>query len=575
MLTLTYQPAWENDQSQDDDHDIPLDRNYYEFHEVWDDIFGDHHRQYDTYGERLSQNINLSPIVNYVDSEITWESDEPDDTSVTVEARVNGGDWRQIRNGGKIPLQSGTETNGMRVCTRQMLRTSNNRVTPELTRFEINIYGEHEVLRMNGDKVGMIRHREIEMDDTGKASEVWTTQGPDLKGIAEQRITVPPEGRAEDRLQAPAETIMKQWVENNLVNPTDSDRAIPNMRIAPDQERGETINRGTRYKNLAEELESISQFTGLGWNIYADFEENELVFDVYEGVDRTAGQDENPRVIFSPEFDTLGELHFVDSQTDYKNTAYVAGQGEGEERLVTITGEGTGLDRHEIFIDARDVGDEDDDGNEIDEDEQIDILQERGQEELSETEVEQMLEGGILTHSTFQYERDYRLGDKVTLQKEGWHFIPTVTGRPLYNGETFATAHDDLWLAESDFIGDLQELLVKADRDIGDHGIDRVFGQNTLDAVRDFQERYGISYHGDYEYGVPTDETIAALEAVVNGDEANIPKPGLAIDTPITEIKEVFEPGTTELEAVFGKEMPNLISKVKREISQIGNEIRR
>ncbi|MDT2284838.1 hypothetical protein P7H17_00070 [Paenibacillus larvae] len=39
-----------------------------------------------------------------------------------------------------------------------------------------------------------------------------------------------------------------------------------------------------------------------------------------------------------------------------KNIAVVAGQGEGEDRKIVTVGTSTGLNRHEMFVDARDVG---------------------------------------------------------------------------------------------------------------------------------------------------------------------------------------------------------------------------
>lgn len=42
------------------------------------------------------------------------------------------------------------------------------------------------------EKVGIIKHREIELDENGKATENWLIKGIQLKGIMNQRLTVPP-----------------------------------------------------------------------------------------------------------------------------------------------------------------------------------------------------------------------------------------------------------------------------------------------------------------------------------------------------------------------------------------------
>ena len=79
------------------------------------------------------------------------------------------------------------------------------------------------------------------------------------------------------------------------------------------------------------------------------------VFDVVEGKNLVAGQSINPPVIFSPQFESLKSLQYTQSELNYKNVAIVAGQGEGIERRVIEVGDFSAFNRHEIFIDARDV----------------------------------------------------------------------------------------------------------------------------------------------------------------------------------------------------------------------------
>ena len=76
-------------------------------------------------------------------------------------------------------------------------------------------------------------------------------------------------------------------------------------------------------------MTTISQLSGLGWNISVDLKNKQFVFDVVEGVNRVATQRDNPPVIFSPEFNSLKSMGYTESYLDYKNMAYVAGQGEG------------------------------------------------------------------------------------------------------------------------------------------------------------------------------------------------------------------------------------------------------
>lgn len=273
------------------------------------------------------------------------------------------------------------------------------------------------------NKVFQIKHREIELNEDGKASENWLIKALSLNAVVGQRITVPPTHTAYDNKQGEAETVMKHYVENNLVNPVDPERKIEQLIIAPNQNRGNSVSWQSRFKNVAEELASISLNSGLGWELRLDVQQRKWVFDVVEGRDLTTSQSNLPPVIFSPQFDSLLSLNYSESELNYKNTAYVAGQGEGNERRIVEVGPSTGLNRHEIFVDARDVPEETEDDPPQPRAEQdiINDLTIRGQQQLNEMLQEQYLEGQVLTHSPFKYEKDYDLGDIVTIQNKDWN----------------------------------------------------------------------------------------------------------------------------------------------------------
>jgi Siphovirus ReqiPepy6 Gp37-like protein len=301
----------------------------------------------------------------------------------------------------------------------------------EIGEFElrINRYKRHTELLQRGNlimlgasrnKVGIIRHREIELDENGKKTENWLVKGIALKGVAAQRIVVPPANDSHDRASGAAETVMKHYVNNHIVNPVDVNRKIDMVVLANDQQRGSSISWESRFKNLAEELIEISKASGLGWDVILDFEQKKWIFDVFVGRDLTVNQSVNPPVIFSPQFESLKQLSFVESDYNYRNYGYIAGQGEGEDRRVVEVGEAEGLSRIETFIDARDISEEDENQQALPEAEIIAKLQQRGQQKLSEFAQEFFLEGQILTNSPFVYEKDYDLGDIVTIQNREW-----------------------------------------------------------------------------------------------------------------------------------------------------------
>lgn len=279
----------------------------------------------------------------------------------------------------------------------------------------INVNKQHTDKLQKGNivlldnKVGIIRHREIKIDEQGKGSEELIIKGSSLSCIVGRRITIPPAGYAYDKVTANIETIMKGYVNRNCINPVDAKRKIPLLEIAPDQARGEQTTYQTRLKQLDEELEKLSLVSGLGWDVSLDIENKKWIFDVFEGRNLTAGQTVNPPVIFSVDFDNIKAQQYVDSESGYRNIAYVGGQGEGVDRAITEVGEDTaGLERYETFVDARDM---EDTAN----------LPERGKQKLSEMQEIKTFGSEIMTDNPFRYGKDWGLGDVVTVQNKKWN----------------------------------------------------------------------------------------------------------------------------------------------------------
>lgn len=263
------------------------------------------------------------------------------------------------------------------------------------------------ILGQDVNKAGIIRHKEIKTNERGE--EILRCKGCTLEGILQQRITIPPDGQAYDIREASAESVMKNYVQRNCVDIPEM--AFPNLIIAPSLNRGQSVKWQSRYKNLAEELEQISQFSGVGWQIYLDFNLKKLVFDTYEGRDCSVNQQNNPPVIFSPEFENVKSQEYADSIVGYANYAVVAGKGEGAGREIVMLGApDTGIDRYVTFVDARDV-------------ENTADLTERGNVRLSELKRLYSFQAEILVKGPFEYQKDWEVGDVVTVQNKEWGVV--------------------------------------------------------------------------------------------------------------------------------------------------------
>lgn len=282
--------------------------------------------------------------------------------------------------------------------------------------------GDIIALGKQSNKAAIILTKETALDENGKETENFKLTGYTLDGLMSRRLTVP-NNMSHDRIKGNAETVMKHYIMNHFVNPIDPNRKMPHIEVSPNLKRGPFIEWESRYKNVAEELENISIKTGLGWGIFTNFKTKKLIFDVFEGNDLTQGNPygSNP-VFFSPEFETIKSQSYVDSDKDLKTVGYVGGQGEGTERKIVTVGHNTGWDRIETFIDARDVGESDEE--ELTPGEIEKLLKERGKEKMSEMITLRSLEAEILTPvkniSPFQYEKDFDLGDKVQVVNKSW-----------------------------------------------------------------------------------------------------------------------------------------------------------
>jgi hypothetical protein len=264
----------------------------------------------------------------------------------------------------------------------------------------------NQLIMLGADKykTGIIRYKEIKANDKGE--EILTVKGYTLGAITAQRITIPPDGLAYDIKEADGETVMKHYVEMNYLDILGME--FPNLLIAPNQNRGENIKWQSRYKNLAEELEQISKLTNLGWHIYLDFDSRKWIFDIYNGRNFSASRETNPPVIFSPQFENVRSQEYTESLIGYGNYAIVAGQGEGAERAIAMVGDdATGLDKHVIFVDARDIENSED-------------LISRGMAKLKEQQRIISFQSEVLPHGPFLYQKDWDVGDMVTVQNKDW-----------------------------------------------------------------------------------------------------------------------------------------------------------
>lgn len=292
---------------------------------------------------------------------------------------------------------------------------------------------ENIVYKKDDIEAGYIETRQLKIGQDGQ--EYLEIKGKFLTNYLDRRISW-------DRVNFSEKTeeLMRKLVNDNAINPTNINRKIDNLILGDLKGFIEDIKYQNSFGNIIEQLENISNTSNLGYRNILDIKNRKIIFDVYKGVDRTVNNGTIAPCIFSRDFENILEQEYMDSLNNYRNTTLIAGAGEGKDRKLTSIESGIGLDRFELYVDARDIEDKeekkkivtetDEEGNitEHEETEEVEIpwerykplLIQRGEEKLSECEEIQTFDSKINTQGNNVYKKDYDLGDIVTVVDKKW-----------------------------------------------------------------------------------------------------------------------------------------------------------
>ena len=225
-------------------------------------------------------------------------------------------------------------------------------------------------------------------------------------------------------LNGEAEAEIRRLVDENAINPSDSDRIIPFLQLGQLNGFTETISAQYTGTSLGKAITEICRSKHYGYDILLDIENKKFSFVVYKGTDRSHNQIHNPQVTFSDDYENLLSSSYLYNTTAYKNVVKVAGEGEGKARKSASIGSAVGFDRVEAYVDARDISSNE--GEIIDEDYEQ-LLIERGNEKIAEFHNEEKIDGEIEPNYNFILNEDYFLGDIVEVVNEyGIAMAPTI-----------------------------------------------------------------------------------------------------------------------------------------------------
>lgn len=262
---------------------------------------------------------------------------------------------------------------------------------------ELHKIGNYIIINEDKRKCGIIKH--IEVSDTDGL--IATIRGYTVDFTYGQLITIPQSGQEHVIETGKASTAIRMLIFNqSSINGRGN-----NLMYFPSQydEIGNNITIKSRYDNLFDVIikACISGNIGIKTEII-EFTDGTRAFKLipFQGVDRSSDTKTGEPYIFNRTNGNVVNRNYILNDSDYRNCAYVGGQGEGKDRkIIVVGGENINNDRYEIFVDARDINADAD-------------LKKRGYDKLSECAKIRSYE--FETYAD-DFQTKYDIGDIVTV----------------------------------------------------------------------------------------------------------------------------------------------------------------
>ena len=287
--------------------------------------------------------------------------------------------------------------------------TSSDRQTISTLKEDFYIWTE------DSEHIMIIENRKI-ITDVEEGNKLLVS-GRSLESILDRRIVW-----NQILLDGYFQTQIKRLLTENVINPSDSNRKISNFIFEEtDDPYILSLKVQVQYTgdNLYEAICKLCESVSIGFKITLN-NNNQFVFKLYYGEDRSYDQETNPYVVFSPSFENIINSNYYESKARYKNVGLVAGEGEASDRRTVVVGESTSkeLSRRELYVDARDISSTTSNGDSISTSAYDDLLRQRGNERLNENKIVQAFDGQVETTQMYRYGEHYFMGDITQLENE-------------------------------------------------------------------------------------------------------------------------------------------------------------
>jgi hypothetical protein len=250
---------------------------------------------------------------------------------------------------------------------------------------------------------------------------ILTVKGRSLESVLDRRIILKQlllDGTLQDGIEA--------ILDDNVIASIYPERNYPNFTFSPSSDpdvTGLSLEAQFYSENMLDAIQDLCVEANIGFMLQlVPF--NNLVISLYAGTNRSYSQSTNPFVVFSSRFDNVINVQFYKSIRSEKNFVLVSGDPNGSpgfppRQQTWKSTVGTGLNRFEMFVDARDIPRNDETLEiEISEAEYLAQLAQRGGQELAKRNSFSLYECQVDLSNSYQYQEDFFLGDIVQVEDD-------------------------------------------------------------------------------------------------------------------------------------------------------------
>ena len=265
---------------------------------------------------------------------------------------------------------------------------------------------DYFIYREDDENVGIIEDIKIQRNADGQ--EIFIITGRFLSSILARRIIA-----VQTTVTGSISNCINKLINENVISPTIAARTISNF-VLGSYSISQTMQAQYTGDNLLETISKICETYGIGFKVTLN-DQNQFVFSLYQGADRTYDQPVNPWVIFSDKYDNLLSSEYEEKYQNISTAVLVAGEGEGLDRkTLWVTDSSTGLNRREVYKDQRNVRSND---GEISDAEYDELLEEAGKEALTSYTAAFT---GTVYFENITYKEDVNVGDLCVIENSRW-----------------------------------------------------------------------------------------------------------------------------------------------------------